>query len=75
MKFLQPYPGSEHFACRVVGSHRSTHRHDCKVIDIEKDKLQRCLGEIAAEQNRREPWLAYCLQGLGNYKRVHNPDV
>ena len=66
---------SERFACRVVGQHRSTHRHRGRGVDIEEVKLRRRLREIAGEHIRWGRRMAYRLlrrEGwLVNHKRVH----
>jgi putative transposase len=66
---------SERYACRVVGQHRSTHRHQGEVVDIEEAKLRRRLGEIAGEHIRWGRRMAYRLlrrEGWTvNHKRVH----
>ena len=66
---------SERFACRVLGQHRSTHRHRGKVVDLEEAKLRRRLREIAAKHIRWGRRMAYRLlrrEGwLVNHKRVH----
>ena len=46
------YRASKRLACRVVGQHRSTHRHGSKVVSIEEAKLRHCLRQIAAEHIR-----------------------
>jgi len=42
------YRASERLACRVVGQHRSTQRHNGKVVDLEETTLRHRLREIAA---------------------------
>jgi putative transposase len=65
---------SERLACRVVGQHRSTHRHGGKVIDLEDVKLRHRLREIAADHIRWGRRMAYRLlrrEGWTvNHKRV-----
>jgi len=66
---------SERFACRVVGQHRSTHRHRGKVVDLEGAKLRRRLREIAAKHIRWGRRMAYRLHRregrLVDHKRLH----
>jgi transposase InsO family protein len=65
---------SERFACRVVGQHPSTHRHQGKVVDLEEARLRARLQKFAAEHIRWGRRMAYHLlrrEGwLVNHKRV-----
>lgn len=69
------FQASGRFACRVVGQHRSTQRHDGKVVGIEEVKLRRRLREIAAEHihwGRRMAYRMLRREGWAvNHKRVH----
>ncbi len=69
------FRASGRFACGVVGQHRSTQRHDGKVVGIEEVKLRRRLREIAAEHIRWGWRMAYRMlrrEGWAvNHKRVH----
>jgi transposase InsO family protein len=68
------YRASERLVCRVVGQHRSTQRHNGKVVSIEETKLRHRLREIAAEHIRWGRRMAYRLlrrEGWTvNHKRV-----
>jgi hypothetical protein len=68
------YRASERLVCRVVGQHRSTQRHNGKVVSIEEAKLRHRLREIAADHIRWGRRMAYRLlprQGwMVNHKRV-----
>ncbi len=70
----QHYRASEHQACRVFGQHRSTQRHNGKVVDLEEAKLKHRLRKIAAEHIRRGRWMAYRLlrreDWTVNHKRI-----
>ncbi len=52
---------SERLACRVVGQHRSTHRHGGKVIELEEVKLRHRLRQIAADHIRWGRRMTYRL--------------
>ena len=74
MVLQERYRASERLACRVVGQHRSTHRHGGKVIDLEEAKLRHRLRQIAAEHIRWGRRMAHRLlrrEGWTvNHKRV-----
>jgi transposase InsO family protein len=68
------YRASERLVCRVVGQHRSTQRHNGKVVSIEEAKLRHRLREIAAEHIRWGRRMAHrllrCEGWSVNHKRV-----
>jgi transposase InsO family protein len=68
------YRAAECLACRVVGQHRSTQRHNSKVVNLEEAKLRHRLREIAADHircGRRIACLLLRREGWSvNHKRV-----
>lgn len=74
MVLQELYRASERKAWRVVGQHRSTHRHLGKGVSTEERKLRHRLREIAAKYIRWCRRMAYRLlrrEGWSvNHKRV-----